>query len=157
MVGSLLKKANVSTPHRPSTCAAIFFIRWRRLALARWNREVSLPEVNQFTGNCFPVVRIVLFFEIKISWPTPLDFLSVLLWLLIEDVTLRAEIRNFSSSVEKYFTIERSERAKYFQHEKRNFVSPSGHVMFYLLYKHQWNAKPFHWNSLILRKARYIM
>ena len=26
---------------------------------------------------------------------------------------------------------------KYFQHEKRNFVSPSGHVMFYLLYKHQ--------------------
>ena len=31
-----------------------------------------------------------------------------------------------------------------FQHEKRNFVSPSGQVMFYLLYKHQWNAKPFH-------------
>ena len=35
-----------------------------------------------------------------------------------------AEIRNFSSSVEKYF-----------QHEKRNLVSASGHVMFYLLYK----------------------
>ena len=33
-----------------------------------------------------------------------------------------------------------------FQHEKRNFVSPSGHVMFYLLYKHQWNAKLFHFN-----------
>ena len=40
----------------------------------------------------------------------------------------RAEIRNFSSSVEKYFTSERSERVKYFQHEKKNFVSPSGHV-----------------------------
>ena len=25
----------------------------------------------------------------------------------------------------------------FFQHEKRNFVSPRGHVMFYLLYKHQ--------------------
>ena len=25
----------------------------------------------------------------------------------------------------------------FFQHEKRNFVSPSGHVMFYLLYKPQ--------------------
>ena len=25
-----------------------------------------------------------------------------------------------------------------FQHEKRNFVSPSGRVIFYLLYKHQW-------------------
>ena len=35
----------------------------------------------------------------------------------------------------------------FFQHEKRNFVSPSGHVMFYLLYKHQWNTKPFHFNS----------
>ena len=30
-----------------------------------------------------------------------------------------------------------------FQHEKRNFVSPSGHVIFYLLYKHQWNTKSF--------------
>ena len=43
----------------------------------------------------------------------------------------------FSSSVEKYFTSERSERMKYLQHEERNFVSPSGYVMFYLLYKHQ--------------------
>ena len=49
----------------------------------------------------------------------------------------RAEIRNFSSSVEKYFTSERSERVKYFQHERKKFVSPSGHVKFYLLYKHQ--------------------
>ena len=31
----------------------------------------------------------------------------------------------------------------FFQYEKRNFVSPSGRVMFYLLYKHQWNTKPF--------------
>ena len=30
---------------------------------------------------------------------------------------------------------------KFPEHEKRNFVSPSGHVMFYLLYKHQWNTK----------------
>ena len=29
-----------------------------------------------------------------------------------------------------------------FQHEKRNCISPSGHVMFCLLYKHQWNVKP---------------
>ena len=35
----------------------------------------------------------------------------------------------------------------FFQHEKRNLVSPSAHVMFYLLYKHQWNTKPFHVNS----------
>ena len=30
-----------------------------------------------------------------------------------------------------------------FQHEKRTFVSPSSHVIFYLLYKHQWITKPF--------------
>ena len=29
-----------------------------------------------------------------------------------------------------------------FQHEERNFESPSDHVMFFLLYKHQWNTKP---------------
>ena len=44
-----------------------------------------------------------------------------------------------------------------FQHSKRNFVSPSGHVMFYLLYKHQWNAKPFHFNIFFAAKAWCIM
>ena len=49
-----------------------------------------------------------------------------------------AEIQNSSSSVEKFFTSGCSERVIYFfQHEKRNFVSPSDHVTFYLLYKHQ--------------------
>ena len=36
------------------------------------------------------------------------------------------------------FMSERSKQVKYFfQHEKRNFISPSNHAMFYLLYKHQ--------------------
>ena len=39
-----------------------------------------------------------------------------------------------------------------FQHEKRNFVSPSGHVIFYLLYKHQWNTTSFHERH---RKVRF--
>ena len=60
MVGFLLKKANLSTPHRPSTCAAMFlFVD----AASLWRAEIvkaSLPEVNQFTGNCFRMVRIVL-------------------------------------------------------------------------------------------------
>ena len=60
MVGFLLKKANLSTPHRPSTCAAIFlFVD----AASLWRAEIvkaSLPEVNQLTGNCFRMVRIVL-------------------------------------------------------------------------------------------------
>ena len=50
------------------------------------------------------------------------------------------EIQNFSSHVEKRFHSFTAQR---------NFVSPSGHVhvMFYLLYKHQWNTKPFHLDS----------
>ena len=45
----------------------------------------------------------------------------------------------------------------FFQHEKRNFVSPSSHVMFFLLYEHQWNIKSFHFNSFLVWKARFIM
>ena len=37
--------------------------------------------------------------------------------------------------LKKYLTSERSERVRYFQHEKIKFVSPSGHVIFCLLYK----------------------
>ena len=48
--------------------------------------------------------------------------------IYIEDITWQQGDKKFQSSVEKYFTSERSER---------NFVSPSGHVMLYLLYKHQ--------------------
>ena len=44
----------------------------------------------------------------------------------------------------------------FFQHEKRTFVSPSGHVMFYLLYKHQRNTKPFYLSSFFgLKGAVY--
>ena len=63
----------------------------------------------------------------------------------------RLEIRNFSSSVEKYFTSESSERVKYFFNTRRE----SGHVIFYLLYKHQWNTKPFHFYSFLVWKARF--
>ena len=56
-------------------------------------------------------------------------------------------------SVKKYFTSKRSERVRYFQHEKRNSVSPSGHAIVYLLYKHQWNTKPFHWHSFFPAKG----
>ena len=42
----------------------------------------------------------------------------------------RLEIRHFSSSVEKYFTSVAQRTSEiFFQHEKRNFVSPRGHVI----------------------------
>lgn len=55
----------------------------------------------------------------------------------------RAEIRNFSLSVEKYFT------RSLCSHVKRKFISPRDRVLFYLLYKHQWNTKSH-------RKARFL-
>ena len=30
------------------------------------------------------------------------------------------------------------------------FLSPSGHVMFHFSYKHHYNTKPFHFNSVLL-------
>ena len=43
------------------------------------------------------------------------------------------------------------------QHEKRNFVSPRSHAMFYLLYRLRWNTKAFHFNNCFPQKARFIM
>ena len=40
-----------------------------------------------------------------------------------------------------------------FQHSKRNFVSPGGHVILCLFYKHQWNTKSFH---KMHRKVRFL-
>ena len=39
---------------------------------------------------------------------------------------------------------QRTRELNIFQHKKRDFVSSSVHVMFYLLYKHHWNTIPFH-------------
>ena len=44
-----------------------------------------------------------------------------------------------------------------FSTQEENFVSRSGHVMFYLLYKHQWNTKAFHFNSFLVWKVQFIM
>ena len=46
-------------------------------------------------------------------------------------------------------------RVKYFltREIKRNFVSSSCHVMLYLLFQHQGNTKPFHFNVLFTVKG----
>ena len=61
-------------------------------------------------------------------------------WLLfcgtyIEDITWPSRDKKFLFQCWKIFQT-------FFPLEKRNFVSPSCHVMFYLLYKHQWSTKP---------------
>ena len=63
---------------------------------------------------------------------------EVLLWHEWRILHGRGEIQNFSLSVEKYFRSEHSEQVELiFQHEKRNFLSLHGHVVFCLLHKHQ--------------------
>ena len=57
----------------------------------------------------------------------------------IEDITWPCGDTKFLFECWKIFQ-EWAQRTSeiFFQHEKQNFVSPRGHVMFYLLYKQQW-------------------
>ena len=41
-------------------------------------------------------------------------------------------------------------------HEKRNFLSAGGHVMLYLLHKHQWDTEPFHFNICWLKRRHLL-
>ena len=66
----------------------------------------------------------------------------------IEDITCpRVDMNFIFEWSTRYLTSERSEQVRYrVDHEKIKFISISGHVMFCLLYKHQWNTKPFYFN-----------
>ena len=72
----------------------------------------------------------------------------------IEDITWPRRDTKFLFKCWKIFH-EWAQRTSemFFQHEKRNFVSLSNHVMFYLLYKHQWITKPFHFNGILVYVA----
>ena len=52
----------------------------------------------------------------------------------IEDITWPRGDTNFIFECRKNLTSERSERVRFLQHEKIKFVSPSGHVIFFLSY-----------------------
>ena len=81
MVGSSLKKDNLSSSH--------FF---HLLTPPRFG-ALNLPQVNQLTGNCFRMVRIVL----KITFLK--DSFSVLLWLLTR---LKSAISSFKICFQNY-------------------------------------------------------
>ena len=70
-------------------------------------------------------------------------------YIHIEDIT-------WTCGDTKYgVTCECSERMKIFEHKNRNFVSASGHIMFYLSCRHQWNSKPFQPNFLFLERRLF--
>ena len=64
----------------------------------------------------------------------------------IEDITWRCgDKKKISLWVLKNISrVSAANELNIFAHKKRNFVSPSSHVMSHLLYKHQWNTKPFY-------------
>ena len=69
---------------------------------------------------------------------------------------MTARTYEISPSVENYFKSERQWTSNIFQNEKRNFLTLSGHAMFYSLYKHQWNIKPFHVHLAAKGVLRYV-
>ena len=68
-----------------------------------------------------------------------MELLQIKKWRILHG---RAEIRNLSSSVEKNFTIEPSERVKYFS---KYFCKIFKNILYYFK------------NSFLLRKGRFIM
>ena len=64
-----------------------------------------------------------------------------------------------NTSIPKVFMAEYVAHRGYYMavHKYTSISNSSGHVMFYLLYKHQWNTKPFQLDIFFLRKARFIM
>ena len=74
--------------------------------------------------------------------------------MYIEDITWSHRDTKFLSDFWKIFHEWLQQTSKIlFQYEKRNFVSPSSHVMFSLLHTHQWNTKPFHSNSFFCERC----
>ena len=68
------------------------------------------------------------------------DFLNVMFDLKDTAVFIYKTVihRRYYMAARRYEIALRARMSEiFFQHEKRNFVSPSGHVMFYLLYKYQ--------------------
>ena len=63
-----------------------------------------------------------------------LGFISLYLWFCYVIFT-RSILSTPACDVLLYVRLKTNERVKYFQHEKRNFVSPSDHVIFVLLHK----------------------
>ena len=120
----------------------------KRLSASASNIKSSLND--QLLNNIHVFQRNVHFL-----YPYFLFFLVTLIWnkSIFQDVSKQdgrtihrkyyTAARRYEISLlvlKKYFTSERS-RVKYMRREI--FISPSGHVMFYLLYKHQWNTKQY--------------
>ena len=67
----------------------------------------------------------------------------------IEDITCsRVDMNLIFECSSRYLTNERSERVRYWvEHGKIKFISTTGHLIFCLLYKHQWKRRNLLCNS----------
>ena len=94
---------------------------------------------NQWSINWFPIPDYPWFPYPWLPLDVIFDHQSVMSGLIYGGyyMAVHTEKWSFSLSVQKYFTSQGSKRLHYFLTQKRNFVSPSCHVI-YLFYKHQW-------------------
>ena len=107
-----------------------------------WDPSFCHPSVTPaqtFAGRKLKTRRSSMMFSFS---------LELELGTYIEDITCpRVDMNFIFEWSTRYLTSERSERVRYrVDHEKIKFISISGHVIFCLLYKHQWNTKPFYFN-----------
>ena len=104
----------------------------------------------------------------KISWLVVVSncfeggskyFFNAIFAVEVEDITWPRGDTKFLFKCWKIFHewVQRTNEI-FFQQEKRNVISPSDHVMFFLLHiKRQWNTKQFYSNSFLVWKVRFII
>ena len=149
-----------------------FFARWERAFIVNQSTGTPLSSTGQnksvlghnikptMYNVCYPVLAPVPERMISsLSWKIkPTMYLTLKVPRVTEDITWPHGDTKFLSECWKIFhEWVQQTSAMLFQKQKINVVSPSGHVMFYLLYKHQWTTKPFHFNSFLVWKEWFIM
>ena len=126
-------------------------IRLELICVAHWLKRVpvffqsfSHNTVSSEVKSCVNLLTMIALIPVFLNW----SLYSLIDLTYREDITCpRVDMNFIFEWSTRYLTSERSERVRYrVDHEKIKFISISGHVMFCLLYKHQWNTKPFYFN-----------
>ena len=158
-------KSVLSPPGRNVLCLKIILASKRRLFwVSRKPERITDTSISVLAcpgdAKCRPTGRSVLLCRVErecslIYYGKPIvaifnNLIHIQFSIyIVEDITCpRVDMNFIFEWSTRYLTSERSERVRYrVDHEKIKFISISGHVMFCLLYKHQWNTKPFYFNT----------
>ena len=116
----------------------------KNFILVVWNP--SMPFNIAFNIYFFWISTFLEFKENTFLWRN--DFMLVI--YIDNNTWARWDMEFLFECSTRYFTSERSERVRYrIEHEKRNSISPSNHVLLCLLYKHK--SPQYYWNNFYLK------